>query len=150
MTVGPSDVETSADTTVFFSYSRKDRDRALPIIRAIEDAGYSVWWDGMLEGGTRYLETTEQALESAQAVVVLWSRESVGSDWVRDEATSGRERGRIVPLSLDGSMAPLGFRQVQHIDMRGWHAKPQVFDEVERCLAKLHDREYAPVDRRDA
>jgi len=36
-------------TTVFFSYSRVDQKQALPIISAIEKAGYRVWWDGMLE-----------------------------------------------------------------------------------------------------
>lgn len=107
-------------TTVFFSYSRTDQSEALPLIKAIEDAGFKVWWDGMLEGGTNFLETTEEALESAKAVVVLWSKTSVSSHWVRDEATSGRDRNILIPLSLDGTMAPLGFRQVQLINLENW------------------------------
>lgn len=106
-----------SETTVFFSYSRIDQAQAIPIINAIEAAGFRVWWDGMLSGGTNFLETTEQALESARAVVVLWSHTSVKSHWVLDEATSGRERSVLVPLSLDGTMAPLGFRQVQIINL---------------------------------
>ncbi|GLQ21487.1 TIR domain-containing protein [Algimonas porphyrae] len=140
--------EPHAETSVFFSYSRQDQAQALPIIQAIEAAGYSVWWDGMLEGGTSFLETTEAALERAKAVVVLWSRHSVTSHWVRDEATSGRERERMIPLTLDGTMPPLGFRQVQVIDMRGWHKAPEAFDDLSRGLAKLHDRDYSPPDRR--
>lgn len=103
--------------TVFFSYSRSDQKQALPLIRELERAGIRVWWDGLLEGGDTYLPTTESALESADAVVVLWSKASIASHWVRDEATSGRDRGRLVPLSLDGSMPPLGFRQFQVIDL---------------------------------
>lgn len=135
-----------AKPTVFFSYSRVDQAQALPIIKAIETAGYHVWWDGMLEGGTEFLEQTEAALESAKAVVVLWSRKSVGSHWVRDEATSGRERERLIPLTLDGTMPPLGFRQLQVIDMRKWYKRPEVQDELMRGLAKLHDRDYEPMD----
>lgn len=110
----------NAETTVFFSYSRKDLEIALPIIREIEAAGYRVWWDGMLDGGTSFLETTEHALETAKAVVVLWSKHSIKSHWVRDEATSGRVSDRLIPLSIDAVEAPLGFRQIQLIDFDSW------------------------------
>lgn len=132
--------------TVFFSYSRTDQSEALPIIKAIEAAGYRVWWDGMLEGGTEFLAQTESALEGAKAVVVLWSRRSVGSHWVRDEATSGRERDRLIPLTLDGTMPPLGFRQLQVIDMRKWYKKTDIQDALMRGLANLHDRDYEAID----
>lgn len=136
------------DTSVFFSYSRKDQTQALPLIKAIEAMGYSVWWDGMLEGGSTFLETTEDALESAKAVIVLWSENSISSHWVRDEATSGRDRDRIIPLTLDGTMPPLGFRQVQLIDVQDWQRSPNALTDLGRSLAKLHDREYKPLDRR--
>jgi TolB-like protein len=48
----------------------------------------------------------------------------VASHWVRDEAQRGRERGCLVPLSLDGTMAPLGFRQFQLLDISGWSGDP--------------------------
>jgi TolB-like protein/Flp pilus assembly protein TadD len=130
-------------TTVFFSYSRVDKKHARPIISAIEKAGYKVWWDGMLEGGTSYLETTEEALESAKAVVVLWSENSVKSHWVRDEAMSGRTRERLLPISLDGTIPPLGFRQVQLIDFTDWRQDPNSaeFEELRRSMAQFHGRE---------
>jgi len=104
-------------TTVFLSYARADQKRVLPLIDALEQAGIEVWWDGLLEGGESFLPTTEAALESADAVVVLWSRTSVDSHWVRDEATRGRDRGCLVPLTIDGTEPPLGFRQIQCIDI---------------------------------
>ena len=112
-----------ARPSVFLSYARGDQKRALTVIAALERAGIQVWWDGLLEGGDTFLPTTEAALESADAVVVLWSRTSVDSHWVRDEATRGRERGCLVPLSLDGSHAPLGFRQFQLINVSKWRGK---------------------------
>lgn len=119
--------------TVFFSYSRMDQKRALPIIRALEAAGIRVWWDGLLEGGDTFLPTTEAALESATAVIVLWSTNSVSSHWVRDEATRGRDRRCLVPLSLDDTQPPLGFRQFQVIDVSKWRGKPDT-PEMDRIL----------------
>ena len=104
-------------STIFFSYARDDQARALPIIRLIEQAGFSVWWDGLLEGGERFSRTTEDALDRAKAVVVLWSKTSAQSHWVHDEATRGRDRRVLVPLSIDGSSPPLGFGQFQVIDL---------------------------------
>ena len=110
--------------SVFVSYSRDDRPAALPIIAALEAEGFQVWWDGLLEGGDAFAHATETALETADAVVVLWSAVSIQSHWVRDEATRGRDRGCMVPVSLDGTMPPLGFRQIQVIDLAGWKGTP--------------------------
>ncbi len=109
---------------LFVSYSRGDLERARPVIDLLEASGFDVWWDGRLEGGENYLQTTETALETAACVVVLWSATSTGSHWVRDEAQRGRERGCLVPLTIDGTMAPLGFRQFQLLDISGWDGKP--------------------------
>lgn len=124
---------------LFFSYSRTDQKAALPLIRALEQHGHAVWWDGLLEGGDNFLPTTQAALEKADAVVVLWSKTSIDSHWVRDEATVGRDRRRLVPLSLDGSLPPLGFRQFQVIDITKWNGKPaaELFRRVISAIAAV-------------
>ncbi len=104
------------DFSVFLSYSRGDQKQALVILHALEQAGYSVWWDGLLEGGEQFHNVTETALENAKAVVVLWSKTSSHSHWVHDEATRARDTGRLVPMSIDGVAPPLGFGQFQCID----------------------------------
>lgn len=124
MTSDGSEASPPRKPSVFLSYSRTDLESARPVIALLEGAGVDVWWDGRLEGGENYLATTENALETTDCVVVLWSQTSVGSHWVRDEAQRGRERGCLVPLSLDGTMAPLGFRQFQLLDISGWNGAP--------------------------
>ena len=125
--------------SIFVSYSRADQKRALPVIKALEQSGFRVWWDGLLEGGENFLPTTEAALEGADAVVVLWSKTSVASHWVCDEATVGRNRRRLVPLSIDGSEAPLGFRQIQLLDIAKWRGNPAApeFQRVVRAVTGL-------------
>lgn len=118
---GSNSASSAQRRSAFVSYSRGDLDRARPVIALLEGAGLDVWWDGRLEGGENYLQTTEAALEGADCVVVLWSVTAVDSHWVRDEAQRGRERGCLVPLSIDGTIAPLGFRQFQLLDISGWN-----------------------------
>lgn len=137
-------------STIFFSYARHDQARALEIIKLIEQAGFSVWWDGLLEGGERFSRTTEDALDRAQAVVVLWSKTSVHSHWVHDEATRGRDRRVLVPLSLDGSPPPLGFGQFQVIDLSRskMNAKDVSIQQMLRVIATMHgDKSRRPIAR---
>lgn len=123
--------------TIFLSYAHGDQAQAQRIAAALERAGYRVWWDALIEGGTRYAKSIDDALAAADAVVVLWSQASVDSDWVKDEAAQGRDRHRLVPLSLDGTLPPLGFRQIQMIDLSGWRGRadaPQM-DAIRRAVA---------------
>jgi TolB-like protein len=137
---------------IFVSYTRDDQKHALPIVEALKAAGFSVWWDGMISGGERFLPATEAALENARAVVVLWSAKSVTSHWVRDEATRGRDRGCIVPLSIDGTEAPLGFRQFQTIGFSQWRGRPDAPECVRlvEAVARLCAKEPVATDTRPA
>ena len=121
---------------VFLSYAHADAKRAQQLASALTTRGYTVWWDTLIEGGASFAKSIREALEAADAVVVLWSMASVESDWVADEAAQGRDRKRLVPLSLDGSLPPLGFRQYQTIDLASWRGKsasPQV-DSIDRAI----------------
>lgn len=110
--------------SVFLSYSRDDAARAKSVAAALERLGHEVWWDNQLEGGSRFASEIEAALKRADAVVVLWSRSSLASAWVQDEAAEGRDTGRLVPVVIDGSQPPLGFRQFQAIDLTKWTGRP--------------------------
>ncbi len=108
---------TSAPHTVFISYSRADKARARQLADALGQAGLTVWWDTLIEGGASFTKSIEAALQASDAVVVLWSATSVASDWVLDEAAHGRDLHKLVPISIDGTLPPLGFRQYQAIAM---------------------------------
>lgn len=124
---------------LFLSYTRADLDQAAKIRAILENHGFDVWWDQLLESGVNYLPTTEAALESADSVIVLWSKLSVDSSWVRDEAQRGRERGCLVPVSLDGTMSPLGFRQIQLLDLSAWSGDAQA-PEIERLVKAIRNQ----------
>ena len=103
--------------SVFLSYDRDDGDKARPLAGAMEKAGHQVWWDLHVRGGAQFSKVIEEALKAADVVVVLWSANSIESAWVRDEAAAGRDTGRLVPATIDGTEPPMGFRQFQTIDL---------------------------------
>ena len=118
-------------TRVFLSYDRDDATKARSIADILEKGGHEVWWDRHIRGGSQYSKEIEQALANAEAVVVLWSRSSVDSAWVRDEAAAGRDSGRLVPVLIDGVQAPLGFRQYQAIDLSRWKGRGKASEQAE-------------------
>lgn len=104
---------------VFLSYSRQDLAIATKLAAELERRGHELWWDRQLQGGSRFASEIEAALERADAVVVLWSKHSLQSAWVQDEASEGRDSGRLVPVTIDNCKPPLGFRQFHAIEYRG-------------------------------
>src|SRR5206468_10483221 len=108
------------------------------IALALEKAGHSVWWDLHVRGGAQFSKVIEEALKAADVVVVLWSAKSVDPAWVRDEAAAGRDSGRLVPATIDGTEAPLGFRQFQTIDLVDWKrgARGRGYKELEQAIAE--------------
>jgi TolB-like protein/tetratricopeptide (TPR) repeat protein len=129
--------------TLFLSYAHDDEVQARRLAKALDEAGYNVWWDALIEGGTLYAKTINQALETADVVIVMWSATSVESDWVRDEAALGRDRNRLVPLSLDRTRPPLGFGQHQFINFRRWRGRQDApeFRALERAIAAAAGQE---------
>lgn len=105
---------------IFLSYAREDRPAVEKLAALLEAAGLSCWWDRQLAAGTRYRERTEAELNAAKAVLVVWTKHSVSSHWVADEAAAAQDADKLVPITLDGSTPPLGFRQFQVIDFSGW------------------------------
>ena len=78
---------------IFISYSRADRDKVLVLCAYLESQGWTVWWDTELSAGDAFRDKIMKQLTAARAVIVLWTRDSIGSDFVRAEAGSG-EGGR--------------------------------------------------------
>ena len=108
--------------SIFLSYAHEDRRCAEKLAQVLESNGHSVWWDRHLDGGEEFSAEIEAALDQSDVVVVAWSKESVKSRWVRDEAAVGCDSGRLVPVSIDGSPPPMGFRQFHTLDLIGWKA----------------------------
>ena len=105
---------------VFLSYAREDAAAAKLLAAGIDHAGHKVWWDHQIQGGSRFATEIDRELKIADVVVVLWTKTSVESPWVQDEAAEGRDSGRLLPVIMGAEKPPLGFRQFQSIDFNDW------------------------------
>ena len=134
---------------IFISYARADKEKAELLASAFSQRGWSVWWDREIPPGKSFDETIENALSSARCVVVLWSKTSVSSRWVKTEAAEGAERGTLVPALIDNVKIPLEFKRIEAADLSDWHgdSSHREFDELIRTVAGIVDGS-APVQPR--
>ncbi len=105
---------------VFISYARTSEPQARRIDDALVAAGYAVWRDDQLPAHRAYTDVLDERLRAAEAVLVLWSRDGVRSQWVRAEADFARTQDKLVQANLDGSDPPLPFNQIHYARLAGW------------------------------
>jgi hypothetical protein len=97
---------------IFISYSSNDLPKIKPIAKALEEYGWSVFWDRTIPAGKTWRHIIAEAIESARAVLVVWSNTSVDSRWVQEEADRGLERNILIPILIDNVKPPLGFGNI--------------------------------------
>lgn len=108
-------------TDIFVSYAREDEARVRALVDALEAAGHTVFWDRRIPAGRSWREHIGAALESARCVVAVWSRHSITSAFVAEEADAGAQRSVLLPVLLDAVLPPLGFRGVHAADLSHWN-----------------------------
>jgi hypothetical protein len=105
---------------VFISYASEDRESAHSLAWALEANSWSVWWDRKIVVGQPFDQVIETELGRAKSVVVLWSSNSIFSEWVKNEAAVAAEEKKLVPALIDHVKLPLEFRRKQTVDLIGW------------------------------
>jgi len=110
---------------VFVSYDRRDRELAERVVAALTEQGLTVWWDDRITPHETWDKTIEREVDAAKKVLVLWTKNSVESDWVRTEAGAARESTppKLVQARFSDCKVPLAFRLLQHVDLIGWTPK---------------------------
>jgi diguanylate cyclase (GGDEF)-like protein len=74
-----------------------------------------------MEGGQNIDSAIDSALTEAQCVIVVWSRKSIDSRWVRDEAEEALNNAKLLPILAESAIRPpYGFRRVSAVDMTEW------------------------------
>ena len=122
---------------IFLSYASEDRERAGQIAAALSDHGWSVWWDRQIPFGKSFDKVIEENLAKAKCVVVLWTRHSVESRWVRAEASEGVGRDLLLPVVLERDLKlPLEFKMVQAANLADWRPG-QPHEEFKRLLKNV-------------
>src|SRR5262249_12507050 len=105
---------------IFISYAREDRPRAEMLAQTLEGHGWSTFWDRTIPIGKTWRETIGRELNGARCVIVLWSKTSIESGWVQEEADDAKRRGVLVPILIENVLPPIGFRSIQAAHLAIW------------------------------
>ena len=107
-------------TDIFISYKKEDAGRVLRLVEALRAEGFTVWWDHGIAAGSEWDRSIHRELNAAKVVVAVWSKNSIGAPWVKEEALVGKNRGVLVPVKIDEVEPPLGFMMIQAANLVGW------------------------------
>lgn len=137
---------------VFVSYSRKDLARSEVIASFLKREHFSVAIDrDFLLVGDAYRQSIAAELKRAKVVIVLWSRDSVESEFVRDEASRARHTVllQLIIDDLPDSDVPLGFGELQCLHCQ-WTSTGQLAPQSGEALLaalKRHLPAVEPLDK---
>lgn len=130
---------------IFLSYASADRHRVWPLVDALAEHGWSVWWDRNIDLGSGFDEAIDREIRAAHCVVVAWSTAAVESRWVRNEALEGLERDALIPVMLESVRVPVAFRHMQGADLsRGVDRGSPEFDRLLSAISEITKPTNAP------
>ncbi|MEQ1617075.1 MAG: toll/interleukin-1 receptor domain-containing protein [Terricaulis sp.] len=102
---------------IFISYKRDERALVHAIAERLKALKLSVWFDADIHSGKTFDAEIDRHVRSAKCVLVCWSPGAVASDWVRGEATIGRQRNVLAATMLVPCDLPAPFNLVHANDL---------------------------------
>ena len=136
---------------IFISYAREDQQRAEMLAQLLGGRGWSIFWDRTIPTGKTWRETVGSELDDACCVIVLWSKTSIESGWVQEEADEAKRRGVLVPILIDNVQPPMGFRSIQAAHLENWDGKEprQAFHRLIADIAAQIGRPPREAEKKD-
>ena len=113
---------------IFISYAREDQEKAGQLASALEAKGWTVFWDRTIPPGKSWRDYIGAKLNAARCVIVAWSKSSIESEWVAEEADEGKNRKILVPVLFEEVQIPLGFRSIQTANLSDWKGELDSID----------------------
>lgn len=109
---------------IFISYSSEDKSLVKYLVDLLQQKGWSVWWDHQIPIGKHFDEVIEKELEEAKCVIVIWTKRSVASEWVKSEASEAASKSKLVPILLENVNLPINFKRIEAAQLIGWQGDP--------------------------
>ena len=109
---------------IFISYSSEDKTNVKVLAELFEQQGWTVWWDRQIPIGQRFDTVIEEELAKAHCVIVIWTKRSIASEWVKNEANEASQLGKLVPILLEDVPLPLAFKRTEAALLMGWKGEP--------------------------
>lgn len=102
---------TGKEPYLFVSYSHRDTAKVYPILDALYDRKYRLWYDESCETGNDFRDELRERIEGSEAVLLFVSESSMSSPFCGMEIIVARENGkRLYPIYLDNAAVPPAFQ----------------------------------------
>ena len=105
---------------IFLAYSRANSKKAAAFKAAFEAEGLTVFDDQSIPTGADWRRHIEDQLAACALLVVLWSKSSVKSNYVKEEADVAKAAGKLFPVMITRCEIPYGFRSYQTKSLTAW------------------------------
>jgi len=124
--------------SIFISYSRGDSsDLAESLYSKLKGAGYAVWKDDhSIPLGNHFPEEISKNVVEKDVFIVLLSKLSVNSDWVKEEINTAKAaKCRIIPILVEDVEIPASLQSLHRLDMTDtkshWRALHELVNDLE-------------------
>ncbi|MBI1185815.1 MAG: TIR domain-containing protein [Alphaproteobacteria bacterium] len=107
-------------TDVFISHAKADRKLIRRLAKALEAEGLDVWWEQNNSADGKWTPALQRALVDSAAIIVAWTEESVASQWVKAEASHGRDRNAVLCVRFGDCKIPAEFKEIPSPDFTKW------------------------------
>lgn len=125
---------TGNEEYLFISYSHCDTKKVYPILDALYDRKYRMWYDESCETGNDFRDELRVRIRNAEAVILFVSEASMASPFCGMEIIVAREYGkRLYPVYLDKVTVPPAF---QILLSNTHHSTSDNMDKLMRSLVR--------------
>jgi WD40 repeat protein len=130
-------------TSIFISYSRKDKDAADYIANELRARGADVFIDYQgLTGGEQFTERLANEIKNRDYFVFLISTYSLASRWVKREVQWADDCEKIIiPMMLERLVMPdelFYLTRVEQVDFTNWNMKKDTTTTIEKLAKALN------------
>ena len=135
-----------SEIDVFISYKREERNLADRVQNALNDAGFVVGTDADIEPSMDFVDAIQAMVDTAKATIVLWTKASTQSEWVKVEARRALKLHRMTPpktifkgVLLEDVDLPMDFETVNMLNFAetglNEHAVQAIVADIKKDLA---------------
>lgn len=100
---------TGSEPHIFISYSHKDRNEVFEVIRAMQEAGYRIWYDEGIDPASEWDENIAEHISGCSYLIAFISPNYIESQNCRDEISYARDlRKERLLVYLEDTKLPAG------------------------------------------
>lgn len=142
---------TNGKPFIFISYSHRDANVVLPVIRQLRKDGFEVWYDDGIDPGTEWDENIAKHVEGCTAFVAMISKNYIASPNCKDELNYARDlqKGRLLVYIEDvqlpsGLAMRMGRLQAlflyKYEDMSKFYERLETVEDIIKCKNVVNEQ----------